>query len=360
MFISVIKETVASERRVAITPDIAKKLAGLGASCLLESGIGLEANFADSLYEGADWKNKNKVLTTGDILLYVTMPTVEELQYCKGGMILVGLCMQQPSEDWLKLCRDKKLTVFAIEKLPRISRAQSMDALSSQASCVGYASVLLATRHFKRYLPMLTTSAGTIRPASILIIGAGVSGLQAIATAKRLGARVAAFDIRPEVKEQVESLGARYCDTGVKATSDGGYARELTIEEKEIQSRLLKNEIAKSDIVITTAGIPGKPPPKIVTAEMVNGMSSGSVIIDTLNGNCELTKPNDETTTNGVTIIGSTNLASTIAESASLLYSKNLFNYILPWLETKDGTINIDWEDEVYNDCIVVKEGNYA
>jgi H+-translocating NAD(P) transhydrogenase subunit alpha len=253
---------------------------------------------------------------------------------------------------------EKNITSFAMELVPRISRAQDMDALSSQATISGYKAVLLAADNSKFFFPMLTTAAGSVRPAKVFIIGVGVAGLQAIATARRLGAQVSAYDVRPETKEQTESLGAKFLDTGVHATGAGGYARELTPEEKIQQAEALKKHISGCDVIITTAGVPGRPAPKILSKAMVESMKPGSVIVDILadmGGNCELTKPGETVYHNDVAIIGPVNIPSTLAINASEMYARNLINLLN--LMIKEGTLNLDWNDEIIAGSLVTHEG---
>jgi NAD(P) transhydrogenase subunit alpha len=258
----------------------------------------------------------------------------------------------------VKKMLEKKITSFAMELVPRISRAQDMDALSSQATITGYKAVILAADNSKFFFPMLTTAAGSIRPAKVFIIGVGVAGLQAIATARRLGAQVSAYDVRPETKEQTESLGAKFLDTGVQATGEGGYARELTQEEKTKQADVLKKHIAACDVIITTAGVPGRPAPKILNTAMVESMKPGAVVVDIMadmGGNCELTKPGETVYHNDVAIIGPINIPSALAINASEMYARNLINLLS--LMIKEGTLNLDWNDEIIAGSVVTHEG---
>jgi NAD(P) transhydrogenase subunit alpha len=258
----------------------------------------------------------------------------------------------------VKALNGKKLTGFAMELIPRISRAQSMDVLSSQAAAAGYQSVLIAATTLDKFFPMLTTAAGTIRPAQVLIIGAGVAGLQAIATARRLGAVVTGYDVRSATKEQVESLGAKFVETGVSAEGEGGYARELTAEEKEQQQAALNQEIAKSDGVISTAAIPGRPAPRIISAAAVEAMKPGAVIVDLAaetGGNCELTVAGETVVEHNVKIVGPVNLPASLGRHASEMYARNLFNFIKPAIE--EGELKIDWEDEVFANAVLTRDG---
>ena len=292
-------------------------------------------------------------------MLKVNAPTLAEIQLLQQETVVVSFMDPFNNQELIKAMAENKLQAFSMELIPRISRAQSMDALSSQASIAGYKSVLLAANKINKFFPMLTTAAGTVRPAQTLIMGAGVAGLQAIATAKRLGSRVLAFDVRANSKEQIESLGAQFVDTGVSAEGEGGYARELNQEELDQQKEILSNTIAASDVVITTAAVPGKPAPRLIDQKSVEAMQPGSVIIDLgamSGGNCELTKPDELVKHNDVIILGPTNLASTMPKHASELYARNLANFITPALG-ENGLV-IDWEDEIFSESNLTKEGN--
>jgi H+-translocating NAD(P) transhydrogenase subunit alpha len=276
----------------------------------------------------------------------------------KNEAVVIGLLAPNRDPNRIKALRDRPITSFALELLPRISRAQSMDALSSQATVAGYKAVLLAANLSQRFFPMLTTAAGTIRPTSVLIIGAGVAGLQAIATARRLGAMVSAYDIRAAAREQVESLGAKMIQINVSAESAGGYARQLTAEEQDIQKQALATAVSKSEVVICTAMIPGKPAPKILSKDMVEQMAPGAVIIDIAagsGGNCELTVADQTINHQEVLISGPTNLASLMARDASVMYAKNLYNFVE--LMIKDGKLQIDWEDQVLKESALTHAG---
>ena len=357
--VGVPKETAAREQRVALVPAVAAKLISLGATVLMERGAGAAAGIPDASYQGVTWTDDaSAVHAQADLLLRVQAPEGERASAVKRGAILVAFLAPHGNTPLITRLRDGGITSFAVELIPRISRAQSMDALSSQAACAGYEAVLLGATHLKRFLPMLTTAAGTIRPAKALIVGAGVAGLQAIATSRRLGAMVEAFDVRAATKEQVESLGAKFVDTGVKAEGAGGYARELTDAEKAQQSAALAKHAALADIVITTAAIPGRPAPKLITRAMVEAMKPGSVIVDLAaetGGNCELTKPGETVKHGAVTIVGPLNLPSMLAEHASEMYAKNLLNFVTPWI--KSGVLSIDWADEVYAGAVVTHDG---
>ncbi len=349
LVIGVTKEFTPGERRVALVPDVAKKYQGLGAALLLQAGAGASAYYRDEDYGAAELvADAPSVLKKADIVLQVQPLSLDDLNELKQGSVLIGLQQPWSSKERIELLRQKGITCFALELLPRISRAQSMDVLSSQAAVAGYECALIAADHSPKFFPMLTYAAGTIRPAKVLVIGAGVAGLQAIATAKRLGAMVSGYDVRPETKEQIESLGAKFVDTGVSASGAGGYARELTEEEKRQQAEKLGKAIAECDVLITTAAIPGKKAPVIVTAEMVARMKPGSVVVDMAaetGGNVAGTLAGEKTWVGETLIIGPTHIPSRMPVHASEMYAKNLFNFISPFI--KDGALALDWEDEV-------------
>ncbi len=357
--IGVACERVSGEHRVALVPETAKKFMALGAKLMLENNAGVESHFMDGLYEGAGFGSQfGEVYGQSQLILRVTPPSTEEIAAMPEGAVLIGLL--KPFEDKARLAafNAKKITAFSLELLPRISRAQSMDALSSQGACSGYQCGLIAAARCTKFFPMLTTAAGTIRPARVLVIGAGVAGLQAIATCKRLGAMVEAYDVRAAAKEQIESLGAKFVDTGVSADGAGGYARELSAEEKAQQAEKLAKAIAAADVVISTAAIPGKKAPVIITAEMVAGMKYGAIIVDMAaesGGNCALTKPGEHVIANDVNIHGPLNLPSRMPTHASELYAKNLYNFLSPWI--KDGKLEFDWSDEVVAGTLLCKDG---
>jgi NAD(P) transhydrogenase subunit alpha len=359
LILGVLKETVPGECRVALVPEVAAKFVAAGAQLLVQRGAGVLAQFPDNTFKDVEFvDDPNAVLSRADVLLKVQPPSLEEVAQMKSGATLVSFMYGHLRLDVVKALRDKQVTVLATELVPRISRAQSMDALSSQAAASGYKAVLIAASTLDKFLPMLTTAAGTIRPATVLVIGAGVAGLQAIATAKRLGAIVEAYDVRSATKEQVKSLGAKFVETGVSADGAGGYARELTQEEKDQQQAVLEKRIAAADAVITTAAVPGRPAPKLIRKEAVYGMKPGAVIVDIAaesGGNCELTVPGETVLINGVKIVGPLNLASTLSYHASEMYSRNLYNLIKPALEK--GVFNIDWTDEVFVGCALTHAG---
>ncbi len=346
VIVATLRETAPHERRVALTPEIAKKLSALGAEVRIESGAGESAAFPDSLYKDA---SAVADATAGsDVLLCVQAPDTEAIGRLKEGALLIGMLAPHASADRVKQLRDRKITSFAMELLPRTTRAQAMDILSSQAGMAGYKAVLIAATVSPKFFPMLTTAAGTIRPSKVLIVGAGVAGLQAIATARRLGAQVEGFDVRPEVKEQIESLGAKFLDLGVSAAGAGGYARQLTPEELAEQQRRLGEHVRNVDVIVTTAAIPGRKAPRIITTAMVEGMKPGSVIVDLAaetGGNCELTIAGETVVRNGVSVVGPVNLPSQGAVHASEMYARNLFNFLA--LMLKDGALNLDWNDEL-------------
>jgi H+-translocating NAD(P) transhydrogenase subunit alpha len=359
LVLAVPKEISAGESRVAMVPSVVDKLLKQKVTLKVQQAAGSGCYIDDAAYKGADVVAHAKELyASADIILKVQPPTVEEIRHFKSGAILVSLLYPHLHADIVAELQAKKITSFALELIPRTSRAQIMDVLSTQATVVGYKAVLLAANSSKIFFPMLATGAGTLRPANVLIIGAGVAGLQAIATAKRLGARVEAYDVRPATKQEVESLGAKFVDVGIEAVGAGGYARELTAEEKAKQQEMLAKRIAASDIVITTAGVPGKKAPIIISKAVVETMRPGAVIVDAMaemGGNCELTKPGADVIHRGVTIIGVKDLASSLAINASEMFARNVFNFITPML--KDGALNIDWQDEIILGSLVTKDG---
>ncbi len=359
LVIGVTKELTPGERRVALVPDVAKKYQGLGAAMLLQAGAGESAYYRDADYGVSELAaDRAAVLQKADLFLQVQPLGLDALEQLKPGSVLVGLQQPWASRERVELLLQKKITCFALELLPRISRAQSMDVLSSQAAVAGYECALIAADHSPKFFPMLTYAAGTIRPAKVLVIGAGVAGLQAIATAKRLGAMVSGYDVRPETKEQIESLGAKFVDTGVSAAGSGGYARELTDEEKRQQAEKLGKAIAECDALITTAAIPGKKAPVIVSADMVARMKPGSVVVDMAaetGGNVAGTVAGEKTWVGEVLIIGPTHIPSRMPVHASEMYAKNLFNFISPFI--KDGALTLDWEDEVMAGACLTHDG---
>jgi NAD(P) transhydrogenase subunit alpha len=347
--VAVVREAAAGERRVAATPEIAKKIKARGADVVIERGAGESAYFPDAAYANVEATDARSALARADVLLKVQPPTLEEIAALKEGAIVIGNLQPHLDPERTRALRDRKITAFAMELLPRTTRAQAMDVLSSQAAVGGYKAVLIAAEAAPKFFPMLTTAAGTIRPSKVLIVGAGVAGLQAIATARRLGAQVEGFDVRPETKEQIESLGAKFLDLGVSAAGSGGYARELTAEEREKQQQALAEQLKSFDVVITTAAVPGRKAPRIISGAMVAGMKPGAVIVDIAaetGGNVEITEAGKTVVSpNGVSVIGTTNLPSSAPVHASEMYARNLYNFLE--LSLKDGAINLDWNDEL-------------
>ena len=357
--VAVPKETQPGERRVALVPSVIKQLDKLGVEILMESGAGMDSGFNDDAYEGVTIvESADKLYKDADVVLRVQPPSAEDAGKLKKGSVLMGFMSPHEGDSRIKALTKGNVTSFSVELVPRITRAQSIDALSSQASIVGYKSALLAANMSQKLFPMMTTAAGTIRPSTVVVIGAGVAGLQAIATAKRLGAVVEAYDVRSATKEQVESLGGKFIKTGVSAEGEGGYARELTDEEKKQQADVLADHVAKADAVITTAAIPGKPAPKLIDQATVERMKRGAVIIDLAaetGGNCELTKAGKEVDHNGVIVYGPKNTASALCQHASEMYSRNLYNFLT--LIIKDGELKLDWDDQVLADSCLTHDG---
>jgi NAD(P) transhydrogenase subunit alpha len=357
--IGVPKEVREGEQRVALVPDIVNRLAKQDIQVSLETGAGALAGYTDDYYENAEIAASSaEILGKSDICLTVNPATSEQIEQLREGSILIGYLNPHSDLERFNKLKAKKISAFSMELIPRISRAQAMDALSSQASIAGYKAVLLASNLLGKFFPMLTTAAGTIRPSKVLVIGAGVAGLQAIATARRLGAIVEGYDVRAAVKEQVESLGAKFVDIEIKAEGDGGYARELTDEERQQQQAILAKHVAAADVVVSTAAIPGRPSPLIINTQMVEGMRGGSVIVDLAaegGGNCELTKIDETVLHNGVKIYGPANVPSMLGNHASELYAKNLLNFLE--LLIQDGAINIDLEDEILSASLITHGG---
>ncbi len=347
--IAVLKETRPNERRVAMVPAVADKLAKLGVEIHMQSGAGNAVKLPDSAFKNVTFAaNPQGLVSDADIVLAVQPPTAEVVGAMKEGAILLSFVYAHKEAELTKQLRDRKITCFAMELVPRITRAQAMDALSSQAALAGYYAALLGATNIARILPMMTTAVGSIRPAKTLVMGLGVAGLQALATARRLGSQVEGYDVRPETKEQAESLGAKFVETGVDARGQGGYARELTQEEKDKVSSVVTKHIQQADIVITTAAIPGRPSPKLISKAQVDGMKAGSVIVDLAaegGGNCEYTQPGETIQVGQVTIVAPLNVPSLLGEHASELYAKNQLNLLE--LMIKDQALKLDWEDEV-------------
>ena len=357
--LAVARESADGESRAAISPETAKKFAALGARLRMEQSTGTSSHFLDPDYADVEFVSGLPEAYAGaNLILRVTPPTLAEIAALPEGSVLIGLLRPYESRERLAALNARRITAFSLELLPRISRAQSMDALSSQASCAGYQCGLIAAARCTKFFPMLTTAAGTIRPARVLVIGAGVAGLQAIATCKRLGAMVEAYDVRAAAREQIESLGAKFVDTGVSADGAGGYARELSAEEKAAQAEKLAKAVAAADVVITTAAIPGKKAPVIITRDMVGRMKYGAIIVDMAaesGGNCELTQAGEHVIANDVNIHGPLNLPSRMPTHASELYAKNLYNFLSPWI--KDGNLQFDWSDEVVAGTVLCRDG---
>ncbi len=353
------KEIEHGEHRVALVPTVAERFKKMGVEVLLESGAGTGSYYPDKAYDSATIVNSaGELYQRSDLILKIQPPTEAEIEHMKEGAVVVGMMLPYRYPERVKKMRDRRILSFAMELVPRISRAQSMDVLSSQASIAGYKAVLIAANRFGGFFPMLTTAAGTIRPAKVLVIGAGVAGLQAIATAKRLGAMVEGYDVRSATREQVESLGAKFVDTGVSADGSGGYARELTDEEKQLQQEVLNKHIAAADAVITTAAIPGKPSPKIIRKDVVEQMKPGAVIIDLAaegGGNCEVTEPGEQVIFNDVLVYGPLNVPGELPVHASEMYSRNLLNFLTPMI--KDGEFEPDWDDEVIAGSTLTRDG---
>ncbi|WP_226470347.1 NAD(P) transhydrogenase subunit alpha [Luteimonas panaciterrae] len=349
VLIAAVRETAPGERRVALTPETCKKLVATGARVRAERGLGAGASIADQAYAEAGAELVDAAaLADADLVLCVQAPPPETIATLKQGAVLIGSLQPDANPARADALRAKGILAFPLERLPRTTRAQAMDVLSSQAGMAGYKAVLIGAQLAPRFFPMLTTAAGTIRPSKVLIVGAGVAGLQAVATAKRLGAQVECFDVRPETREQIESLGGKFLDLGVSAAGEGGYARQLTDEERAEQQRRLAEHLKGIDVIVCTAAVPGRPAPKIISAAMVEGMKPGSVIVDLAaetGGNCELTKPGETIDSNGVTIAGPLNLASSGALHASEMYARNVFNFVS--LLVKNGALAFDWNDEL-------------
>jgi NAD(P) transhydrogenase subunit alpha len=371
ILIGIPKESYPGERRVAMVPDVVPALLHAGAEVRVEPGAGLAAGFADSAFAGKGAKiasGRDEVFSQSDIVLQVrtyganAMNGKPELSIMRRGLIVVGFTesLSEPrlSEEFARA----GVTLFSLELLPRITRAQSMDVLSSMATIAGYKAVLLAANHLPKLFPMFMTAAGTIAAARVFVIGAGVAGLQAIATAKRLGAVVSGYDVRSTVKEQIESLGAKFVELAVSAgdaQDKGGYAKEMGEEFYKKQREMMKGVLSSNDAVITTAAVPGKKAPILVTRDMMSGMAPGSIIVDLAaerGGNCELTKPGETVEVGGVTILGPVNVPSMIPFHASQMYARNISTFVLPMI--KNGAIEIDASDEIVRDTMITRDGD--
>ncbi len=364
MIVAIPKETILGEKRVAAIPASVKDLVKKGMTVRVQSGAGKAAHFLDENYEAVGASivpDTANLLQNADLVLKVAPATLEEIDLLKDGSVYISFFQTTKRQDQVKKLAAKNITAFSMHLIPRTTLAQSMDALSSQGNIAGYKAVLMGAAHLSVYMPLLMTAAGTIPPAKVLILGAGVAGLQAIATAKRLGAQVEAFDVRPAVKEQVESLGAKFVEVEShddEGVGEGGYAKETSEEYKNRQQALIKKHIAKSDLVVTTALVPGRPAPLLIPQDMVEGMKPGSVIMDLAaenGGNCELTKPGEVNLANGVIIDGTLNLPSSMSTHASKLYAKNIIsfvNYLCP-----EGEINLNLEDEIISRALFTHKG---
>ena len=376
MQIGIIKERRLDEKRVAATPDTVKKFIAMGLKVNIEKGAGITVAITDQEYEEAGASildDAQRVLENADIVLKINKPIgpkdkdgskLDEVKLLKSGSILVSLMEPYKDRDLIGLIAKQNITCFALELIPRITRAQTMDVLSSQSNLAGYKAVIEASTTYGKAFPMMMTAAGTVPPAKCLVMGAGVAGLQAIATARRLGAVVSASDVRPAAKENVESLGAKFIavedEEFKQAETSGGYAKEMSDEYKKKQTELIAATVAKQDIIICTALIPGKPAPVLLTPEMVDTMKPGSVIVDLAveqGGNCPLSEPNKVVDRSGVQIIGCTNLASRVAIDASALFAKNLLNFVTPLINSSENKIEINMQDEIIVGSMITKDG---
>jgi len=357
--VAVLKETQAHERRVALTPNVAPKLIKLGARLHMQRGAGKAIDIADTDYEDVVFlDDRSALLADADVVLAVQPPSLAVVDAMKPGAILICFIYANNDPALVQRLLDRKITCFAMERIPRITRAQAMDALSSQSALAGYYAVQLGATHLGRILPKMTTAAGAIGPAKVLVMGLGVAGLEAMATAHRLGAVVEGYDVRPETEEQALSLGATFVETGVDARGKGGYARALTPDEKAKVDAVLTKHIQAADLIVTTAAIPGKASPKLISKAQVGGMKPGSVIVDLSaegGGNCEDTRPGESARVGRVTIVAPLNVPSLLGEDASELYAKNQFNLLA--LMLKDNVVTIDWTDEILAKTALTHDG---
>ncbi len=366
MLIAVPAETQSKEKRVAATPDSVGRFVAAGCEVVVQKGAGVAASFLDADYEAKGAKLTDGFAATcanADLVLKVRALNEQEIGAVKKGAAVASL-VAPFSNPLLQQYADAGIAYFCMEMVPRISRAQSMDVLSSQANIAGYKSVLLAMEHYQRFFPMLMTAAGTVQPAKVLVMGAGVAGLQAIATARRLGANVEAFDVRAAAKEQVESLGAKFIEVAADADAEdaGGYAKEMDDDYKQRQSELIAKHASKSDVIITTALIPGRPAPVLITEEMVKAMRPGSVIVDMaveMGGNCPISELDQVVEKHDVTLVGIVNIPALMATDASSLYARNLVNFITPMLDKESGALLINMEDEVIESSLICKDGAF-
>lgn len=364
MYLAIPKENIKGETRVAVTPGTVKDLIKNGMEVYVESKAGQNSYFSDQEYKDAGANivdSEDELLSQADVIIKVLPPSNDQVLKIKPNAAIISFCQTTRELDTVKAIRDRSLTGFSMHLVPRTTLAQKMDALSSQANIAGYKAVLMAASRLGVYMPLLMTAAGTIRPAKVLVLGAGVAGLQAIATAKRLGAQVEAFDVRPVVKEQVESLGAKFIQVEAgedEGVGEGGYAKETSDEYKRLQQQLIHDHISKADVVITTALIPGKPAPLLIPISMVDAMKPGSIIMDLASengGNCELTQKDETIEHNGITIDGTSNIPGTMPVHASELYAKNV-TALLTYM-VKDGELNLDLEDEIISGSMYTHNG---
>lgn len=355
--VAVLKETRSGEHRVAMVPSVVERATRLGCEVRMQAGAGDAVKLPDRVFKNVTFVGDAKTLVAdADVVLAVQAPPIEVVGAMKEGAVLVSFIYAHKEPELLKQLRDRKITCFAMELVPRISRAQTLDALSSQAALAGYYATLLGATHLARILPRLTTAAGALRPATVLVMGLGVAGLQAIATAHRLGAIVEGYDVRPETREEAASLGAKFIDTGVDARGEGGYARELTEAEKEKEAEALTRHIQSADLVITTALVPGRPAPKLISQAQVDGMKHGAVIVDLAaegGGNCAYTKPGETVQVGQVTVVAPLNIPSLLGEHASELYAKNVLSLLQ--LLIQDQKLDPEWDDEVVANTLLTR-----
>lgn len=359
VYVAVLKETRPHERRVALVPVVAARLLALGAKLHMQAGAGEAIKLADTAFKDVAFTHdRQEMVSAADVVLAVQPPALDVIDAMHEGAILISFIYADNEPALVQRLLDKKITCFAMERVPRITRAQSMDALSSQSALAGYYAVGLGATHLARVLPKITTAAGAIGPARVLIMGLGVAGLEAMATAHRLGAMVEGYDVRPETQEQALSLGGTFVETGVDARGKGGYARELTAEEKSKVAAVLTQHIQQADLIITTAAIPGRPSPKLISHAQVAGMKAGAVIVDLSSeggGNCEDTHPGETVQVGLATIVAPLNVPSLLGEHASELYSKNLYNLLT--LMLKENVIKLDWDDEILAGTVLTHDG---
>lgn len=363
VLLGIVNETSENEHRVAIVPEDVRRFLSRKIDVLIETGSGTDSSFSDEDYQNAGAeisKDRSEVLSRSDIILMLQRPDPEDLDKTRKGICIAGSIYPLRYGELVDYLAKAGITAFSLELLPRTTRAQSMDVLSSQSSVAGYRAAILGAFYSPRFMPMLTTAAGTVKPSSVLVIGAGVAGLMAIATARRLGASVTAYDVRKSAGDDVRSLGAKFLESGVDAVGAGGYARELSEDEKSRERELLERAVESSDLVITTAGVPGKRAPLIVTEKMISGMRRGSVVVDInaeSGGNCELTKAGEVVDTGNVKIIGTINAPSEVPVNASQMYSRNMLSFISILLDP-EGNIKDPKEDELLSACLITQNGS--